>query len=63
MFNSYPDIVTITQIMEMLGIGKSTVYNLLRANMIRHVRVGAKYIIPKQSIIDFLSYSCYNKSG
>lgn len=60
MFNNYPDIVSIEQIMAMLNLGKSSVYSLLKSSHIRHVRVGRKYIIPKQSVIDFLAYPCDN---
>lgn len=60
MFNDYPDIVTVDHIIEMLGLGKSTVYSLLKTHQIRHVRVGAKYIVPKQAVIDFVSGVCYN---
>ena len=41
--------------MEMLGLGRVAVYRLLREGIIRTIRVGKKYIIPKQSIIDFIS--------
>ena len=61
MFVDFPDIVSIPQIMEMLHIGKSTAYALLRNNNIPHVRVGKKYIVPKQSVIGFLENSCYNQ--
>ena len=62
MFTAYPDIVSIHQIMEMLSLGKSSVYALLRSNTIPHVRVGRKYIVPKQSVIHFLGSSCYNEN-
>jgi len=62
MFVDFPDIVSIPQIMEMLRIGKSTAYALPRNNNIPHVRVGKKYIVPKQSVIGFLENSCYNNS-
>lgn len=63
MFDNYPDIVTVEDVMVMIGIGKSSVYALLRSNQIRHVRVGRKYIIPKQSIMDFVYGVCYNNTG
>ena len=62
-FESYPDIVTIDNIMCILGIGKSSVYGLLKTSQIRHVRVGRKYIIPKQAVIDFINGVCYNDTG
>jgi len=62
-FESYSDIVSVDDIMRMLGIGKSSVYSLLKTNQIKHVRVGRKYIIPKQAVIDFINGVCYNNTG
>ena len=62
-FESYSDIVSVDDIMCMLGIGKSSVYSLLKTNQIKHVRVGRKYIIPKQAVIDFINGVCYNNTG
>ena len=52
-FAEYKDVVTVCEVMEMLGLGRVAVYRLLREGIIRTIRVGKKYIIPKQSIIDF----------
>ena len=60
-FTAYPDVVSIEQLMEMLHIGKSTAYFLLQSNQIQHIRVGKKYIVPKQAVIHFIDSSCYNK--
>ena len=49
LFELYPDVVTVEQTMKMLNIGKSKVYELLKKNTIRHVKIGNKYIIPKKS--------------
>jgi excisionase family DNA binding protein len=54
MFSQYPDIVSVDDITEMLNIGKSSAYTLLRTQQLRHVRIGTKYIIPKQAVIDFV---------
>ena len=62
-FESYSDIVSVDDIMRMLGIGKSSVYSLLKTNQIKHVRVGRKYVIPKQAVIDFINGVCYNNTG
>ena len=59
MFNDYPDIVAVEDVMCMLGIGKSTAYTLLKTNQISHVKVGRKYIIPKQAVIGFVQGLCY----
>lgn len=55
MFADYDDIVSINDIMKMLHIGRSNVYKLLREKEIKCVIVGVKYIIPKKSVIEFLS--------
>ena len=60
MFADYPDIVSVEQTARMLGIGKSSAYALLQNNQIRHVKVGRKYIIPKQAVIAFVSGMCCN---
>ena len=62
-FTSYQDIVTVADIMNMLNLGKSSVYDLLRTKQIRHVRVGKKYLVPKQAVIDFVNGLCYNEVG
>ena len=62
MFEKYPDIVTVDHLTEMLHIGKSSAYSLLQNNQIRHVKVGKKYVIPKQSVVGFLNRMCYNDS-
>jgi excisionase family DNA binding protein len=61
MFDDYPDVVTVENLMEMLNIGKTSAYSLLQGNHIHHVRVGRKYIIPKKSVIGFLDSFCYNE--
>lgn len=55
MFDNYPDIITIDNLMAMLKIGKSSAYALLKDNRIRHVKIGSKYIIPKKSVIVFIN--------
>ena len=55
MFSKYDDIVSVEDVMEMLHLGRVTVYNLLKSDKIHTLRVGNKYVIPKKSVIDFLA--------
>ncbi|MGN0470500.1 MAG: helix-turn-helix domain-containing protein [Acutalibacteraceae bacterium] len=55
MFAKYPDVVTIQQLMQMLHIGKNKAYELIHNGTIQTVKIGKKYIIPKVSVIQFLS--------
>ena len=54
MLESYSDVLTAEDLMVILHIGRSKVYELLRENTIPNLRIGKKYIIPKQLLIDFL---------
>lgn len=55
MFYKYYDIVSVEDVMEMLHLGRVTVYNLLKSGRIHTLRVGKKYVISKKSVIDFLA--------
>ena len=54
-FSEYDDVVTVNDVMKMLHIGKSNVYKLLRENSIKSVKVGKRFIIPKRSVIEFVT--------
>lgn len=55
MLESYSDVLTAEDLMVILHIGRNKVYELLKANVLPNLRIGKKYIIPKQLLIDFLS--------
>lgn len=55
MFTEFKDVVTVDDVTKMLHVSRVTVYKLLKSGRIRTLKVGKKYIIPKQSIIDFLA--------
>lgn len=55
MFSSYPDVVSVEQLTEMLHIGQVLAYKMLKDGTIKARRVGRRYIIAKKSVIDFLS--------
>lgn len=54
MFDSYPDVVSVEEIQQMLRIGKNAVYQLLKDRAIKSIKVGKRYVVPKKYIIDFL---------
>jgi excisionase family DNA binding protein len=54
-FREYDDVVTVNDVMKMLHIGKSNVYKLLKDNSIKSVKVGKRFIIPKRSVIEFVT--------
>lgn len=54
MFENYPDLLTVEQVMKALSIGKNSVYSLLHNKTIRYLKVGKKYFIPKECLINFI---------
>ena len=54
MFDSYPDVVSVEEIQQMLRIGKNAVYQLLKDGAIKSIKVGKRYVVPKKYIIEFL---------
>ena len=55
LFSEYKDVVKVDDVMKMLGIGKNTVYDLLRNKKIKSIQLGKKYIIPKKCVIEFIN--------
>ena len=58
MFEKYPDIVSVNDVCNMTTLCKTSVYNLLRKGEIAHVRVGTKYIIPRDKVVDWITVKC-----
>jgi excisionase family DNA binding protein len=54
MFKQYPDVVSVTQLQKMLGVGRNTAYGLLKENKIQSIRIGRVHKIPKRNIIKYL---------
>ena len=55
LFSEYPDVVTVDDLQKMLKIGRNSAYDILKAGLIKTIKVGKRYIIPKQSVINFLA--------
>lgn len=52
---SYPDVVTVEDLIQMLGgISTRTAYSLLKRNKIKHFTIGHRNYIPKEYVIDFM---------
>ena len=55
MFTTYPDLVNIQELKQMLGIGVNLAYRLVRTNTIQSIKVGREYKIPKRNVIAYLT--------
>lgn len=54
LFKDYPDIVSVSQLMEMLQIGQVLAYNLVKKGKIKARKVGREYKIPKVNVIAYV---------
>ncbi len=55
MFSQYSDIVRIEELCEMLRIGRNKAYQLLRSGRVSGFKDGRLWMIPKQSVINYIS--------
>lgn len=56
MLENYDDILTIEDVSIILGIGKNWVYRLLTEKKIAAFKIGRNWKIPKQSVINYISF-------
>ncbi len=55
MFPEYPDIVTVRQLREMLGISRQLAYDLINDGELQQaIKIGNSFKIPKVSVINFV---------
>jgi len=59
MLNGYRDVLTVNELAEILGIGKTSAYRLVNDGIIGCRRVGKKILIPKACVIDYLNSARY----
>ena len=53
--DSLPLALTVPEASEVLRIGRTVAYELVRCGRIRSIRIGKKIIIPRDAIAEFLS--------
>ena len=60
MFENYPDLMTPEEARKALGIGRTTMYRLLRDGAIKHMRIGRMVKIPKRYLLDYIEEESYS---
>ena len=61
LFQDFPDLLSINDLRDALGIGRTTAYRLIKSEEIQYMRIGKTIKIPKCFLIDFVQKSCYNE--
>ena len=54
MFDHYDDILTVAEVMELLYVGKNTVYRLLQDGALKGFRIGKNWRIPKFCLEEYI---------
>lgn len=54
MFRDFPDVVGITELCQILGIGRNKAYNLIKEKKIKAIPCSRKIKVPKIAVIDYL---------
>lgn len=54
LFSEHDDILTVQEVMDLLYVGKNTVYELLQSGALKGFRLGRCWRIPKTALEDFI---------
>lgn len=57
MFEQIPEIMTLKECQHILKVGKNTMLNLLHDGKIEGFKIGNRWKIPKESVVEFIRYS------
>ena len=58
LFERYPDVMTVHQAREALGVGRTGVYKLIDQGLLKCFKIGNAYKIPKSALIEYVTNSC-----
>ena len=58
LFERYPDVMTVHQAREALGVGRTGVYKLIDQGLLKCFKIGNAYKIPKSALIEYVNGSC-----
>ncbi len=59
--SDYPDVLTPTECMNILSVGRNAIYTLLQDDVLKSVKIGKQYRIPKSSLENYLKL-CYSNN-
>lgn len=60
MFSDYPDIMSVNDLRNALGVGRTKAYELISSGEIKSIKVGKSIKIPKVALLDYIFQSDYN---
>ena len=57
MLEEYGDFLTVPDICVILDVGKNTVYELLKTRQIKNFRIGTRYKVTRDALVDYILYA------
>ena len=61
MTDDFGEILTVTDVMELLYIGRNTVYQLLNSGELKGFRIGRTWKIPRDCLSNYILAKCSKK--
>ena len=58
MFSNYDDVLTVSDVAEILYVGRNTVYELLNSGALEGFRIGKTWRIPKVNLERYIIEKC-----
>ena len=58
MFSNYDDVLTVSDVAEILYVGRNTVYELLNSGALEGFRIGKTWRIPKVNLEKYIIEKC-----
>nr|WP_288684205.1 helix-turn-helix domain-containing protein [uncultured Anaerobutyricum sp.] len=56
MYECIPEVMTFKECQNILKVGKNTLLDLIHTEQIQAFKIGNRWKIPKQSVIEFIQY-------
>lgn len=61
MFEKYDDVLTVTDVAEILFVGRNTIYDLLNTGCPKGFRIGRSWRVPKSNLEEYILGKCKTK--
>ena len=56
MYENIPEVMTVKECQQILKVGKNTMLELLHTNQIEGFKIGSRWKIKKESVVEFLRF-------
>ena len=54
LFDCYDDVLVVPEVAKALRVSRNTAYKLISSGKLRHIKIGAKIVVPKPYLIEYM---------